>query len=180
MYNHRVTEFGKSSSPSQALKPQCRSPGYLTKIVLPPSCLLGCCSHMVNSHLQSSFLNWSHWQANSGFPSYPEVRPGFLHCPLMSTPGLPLPGYWCLIDKPSSFAVHGQSFPGRFENIRIRCAICVTSHLTILIWLGKVSKKIWKKYGLLPNQGGWGQRGWRKNQTAFLKKGFFREYLESF
>ena len=43
-------------------------------------------------------------------------------------------------------------------------------------------KKNRKKYGLLPNPGGGGggQRGGGKNQTAFLKKVFFREYLESF
>ena len=48
---------------------------------------------------------------------------------------------------------------------------------------GRVQKKNVKKYGLLPNRGGGGGgglRGWWKNQTAFLKKVFFREYLESF
>jgi hypothetical protein len=46
--------------------------------------------------------------------------------------------------------------------------------------LGKGSKKKVKKYGLLPNRGGEGSARVVKNQTAFLKKVFFREYLESF
>ena len=42
-------------------------------------------------------------------------------------------------------------------------------------------KKNVKKYGLLPNRGvGEGSARVVKNQTAFLKKVFFREYLESF
>ena len=57
----------------------------------------------------------------------------------------------------------------------------VKSFIDEVLILGKGSKKhIWKKYGLLPNRGEGGSARVMKNQTAFLKKVFFREYLESF
>ena len=43
----------------------------------------------------------------------------------------------------------------------------------------RFQKKSREKYGLLPNPGG-GSARVVKNQTAFLKKVFFRDYLESF
>ena len=66
-------------------------------------------------------------------------------------------------------------FGNKIMNSTIPCRVKITDHIR-----EGFKKKNVKKYGLLPNRGGGGSARVVKNQTAFLKKVFFREYLESF